>query len=267
MSSSPPVPTPQFSELLRPETIVYVVVILIAVFALVRALTRAAGSLTHLVPARRLLIFQVQTLLTFALYILGGALLVTLVLRPSPQLLLAASGSAALAIGFGLKDIASSLIAGLTIVIERPFQVGDWVEFGDHYGEVVQIGIRTSRLVTLDDNLVTVPNSSFLTQAVASANAGNLDMMVSVPVHVALDADVELAVALLREVIVTSPYVYLNKPHKVTVREVEKAERFSLELLARCYVLDVRYQTALATDITVRASRAFREAEIKRACH
>lgn len=260
MSSDPK----QLVDLIRPDTLLYVALIVVVVYVLVRALSRAAGSLTHLVPTRRLLIFQIQTLLTFGLYILGACLLVALVLRPSPQLLLAASGSAALAVGFGLKDIASSLIAGLTIVIERPFQVGDWVQFGEHYGEVVQIGIRTSRLVTLDDNLVTVPNSSFLTQAVASANAGNLDMMVSVTVHVALDADVDAAVALLKEVIVTSPYVYLNKPHLVVVQEVDRAERFSLELLARCYVLDVRFQKALATDITVRASRAFRAADIRR---
>lgn len=258
---------PQYADLLRPDSILWAGGILVLVFALVRSLTRLAGTLTHLVPTRRLLIFQVQTLVSFLLYILASILIVALVLRPSPQLLLAASGSAALAVGFGLKDIASSLIAGLTIVLERPFQVGDWVEFGDHYGEVVQIGIRTSRLITLDDNLVTVPNSSFLTQAVASANAGNLDMMVTIPVHVAVDADVDLAVALLKEVVVTSPYVYLNKPHLVSVQEVALAERFSLELLARCYVLDVRFQKALATDVTVRTARAFREHNLKRPAH
>src|SRR5262249_18596850 len=128
----------------------------------------------------------------------------------------------------------------------------------------VQIGVRTSRLVTLDDNLVTIPNSSFLTQAVASGNAGNLDMMVCVPLHIALDADVDRAVALFREVIVTSPYVYLNKPYVVAVSEVSEAERFSLQLLGRCYVLDVRFQKALSTDITVRATRAFRQHGIAR---
>ncbi|GMU51811.1 MAG: hypothetical protein AMXMBFR33_09570 [Candidatus Xenobia bacterium] len=255
---------PAFLQLIRLDTAVYAGLLLLGATVLVRGLNRAASVAAHMVPARRLTILQLQTMLTFLVYIVAGSALVAALLWPSPQLLLAASGSAALAVGFALKDVASSLVAGLIIVLDRPFQVGDWVQFGDHYGEVVSIGIRTSRMVTLDDNLVTIPNSSFLTGAVASANAGNLDMMVSVPVHVALDADLEKAVSLVREVLVTSPYVYLNKPCTVGVAEVSEAEQFSLLLLARCYVLDVRFQKALTTDITVRTARAFRQAAIKR---
>lgn len=257
-------PTSSWLQLVRVDTALFALVVLVGSALLVRGLNRAASMASQLVPARRLTILQIQTILTFLVYIAAGSALVAAILWPSPQLLLAASGSAALAVGFALKDVASSLVAGLIIVLDRPFQVGDWVQFDANYGEVVQIGIRTTRLVTLDDNLVTVPNSSFLTSPVASANAGNLDMMVTIPVHVALDADLDHAVALVHEVLVTSPYVYLNKPRTVGVSEVTEAERFSLLLTARCYVMDVRFQKALATDITVRTARAFREAGIKR---
>jgi len=49
------------------------------------------------------------------------------------------------------------LVAGLLLLFDRPFRVGDRVSFNDVYGEIVSIGLRTVRLQTLDDNLVT-PN-------------------------------------------------------------------------------------------------------------
>ena len=93
------------------------------------------------------------------------------------EFMLAAGGSIAVALGFALKDIAASLVAGLLLLFDRPFRVGDRVSFADVYGEIVSIGLRTVRLQTLDDNLVTIPNSRFITDVVASGNSGELDMM------------------------------------------------------------------------------------------
>lgn len=45
-------------------------------------------------------------------------------------------------------------MAGVLILINEPFQVGDRIRFGDYYGEVREIGLRSVRLVTLDDDLV-----------------------------------------------------------------------------------------------------------------
>ncbi len=61
---------------------------------------------------------------------------------------------------------------------EKPYQIGDKVKIGEYYGEVSDIGIRSTRLITPDDNLVSVPNYLIFTQAVASANAGSPEMMV-----------------------------------------------------------------------------------------
>ncbi len=105
-------------------------------------------------------------------------------------MLLALGGGAAVAIGFSLKDLVASLFAGIILLFDRPFQVGDRVTFGNTYGEITSIGLRAVRLQTLDDNLVTIPNSRFIVDPVASGNAGELDMMVVMPFHLALNADI-----------------------------------------------------------------------------
>jgi small-conductance mechanosensitive channel len=215
-------------------------------------------------PTRRFLILQITTLIGFVLYTVGAIALVIGVLQPPKEFMLAAGGSIAVALGFALKDIAASLVAGLLLLFDRPFRVGDRVSFDNVYGEIVSIGLRTVRLQTLDDNLVTIPNSRFITDVVASGNAGELDMMVVTDFHVALDANIEQAQAIVEEIIVTSRYAYLKKPVTFAIEEIEVGYRLAIRLRAKAYVLDVHYEKAFQSDIVVRVSKRFTEMQVAR---
>ena len=234
------------------------------IWALSVGISHASDRLMEKIPTRRFLILQVSTLLSFALYIFGTVALVVGVLQPPKEFLIAAGGSIAVALGFALKDIAASLVAGILLLFDRPFRVGDRVSFGDTYGEIVSIGLRTVRLVTLDDNLVTIPNSRFITDIVASGNAGELDMMVVTDFHIGLDADIEAARKLIEEVVVTSRFAYLKKPVSFTIEEVEVARTLGVRLRTKAYVLDVRYETAFKSDIVTRVTTLFQQRGISR---
>lgn len=215
-------------------------------------------------PSRRLLMLQVVTVLSFMIYIVGGSIIIYGVLDPTKELLIALGGSAAVAVGLALKDLVSSLVAGLILLFDRPFQVGDRVTFGSTYGEIRSIGLRAVRLVTLDDNIVTIPNARFMTDVVASGNAGALDMMVCTDFYVALDADLHLARDLVYEILVTSRYIYLKKPVEVVVTERVLAERLAVELKAKAYVLDVKFEKAFQSDTVLRVEQAFLQKGIQR---
>lgn len=215
-------------------------------------------------PSRRVLLLQVATMINFGLYIGGATFLVYVVLRPPREILLAIAGSAAVAIGISLKDIVASVVAGIILLFDRPFQVGDRVSFNGSYGEIVRIGLRVVKMVTLDDNLVTIPNSRFLTDVVASGNAGALDMMVVMDFHVDLTADHDLARELVREVVATSRFAYLKKAHHVLVSEVVLGEQFVARIRAKAYVLDCRFEKAFESDVSARVLKEFRTHQIKR---
>ncbi|MBE0482462.1 MAG: mechanosensitive ion channel [Bacterioplanes sp.] len=234
------------------------------IWLLSSALNRLSQSLMDKIPARRFLILQVSTLLTFALYIFGSIGLVLGVVQPPAELLYAAAGAIAVAMGFALKDIAASLVAGILLLFDRPFRVGDRVTFGDTYGEIVSIGLRTVRLNTLDDDLVTIPNSRFITDVVASANAGELDMMVTTHFHLALTADLRKAQQLIEEVVYSSRFAYLKKPILFTLQEVEAARTLAIRLTVKAYVLDVHYEKAFQSDIVLRTTLLFNEHHIAR---
>ncbi|MFA5982788.1 MAG: mechanosensitive ion channel domain-containing protein [Methylococcaceae bacterium] len=227
-------------------------------------LSRLAKSISDRLPSRRLLLLQIVTTLDFCIYIFGGAFFIYMALSPAKELLIALGGGAAVAIGLSLKDLVASLVAGLTLLFDRPFLVGDRVQFGDVYGEIKSIGLRSVKLITLDDSLVTIPNARFINDVVSSGNAGALDMMIVMPFHIAIDADIDCAQKLIYETVVTSRYAYLAKPVKVVVSEVLIGPIPVLKLTAKAYVFDVRYEKDFQTDVVTRVSKIFLAHNISR---
>jgi hypothetical protein len=153
----------------------------------------------------------------------------------------------------------ADIIGGIVITFEKHYQVGDKIKIGDYYGEVSDIGIRATKLVTPDDNLVSAPNYLIFTQAVASANAGAPEMMVVIDLF--LDSDAVLAMKLLKESVATSKYVYISKKRPFTV--LLKDYPFYRRLRAKAYVNDLRYEFEFESEVTRRAWIEFSKNGIK----
>ncbi len=247
-----------FLELFDITKIVFFLTSILALVLFVRLISFFSDRLEKLFPARRLLISQIETVLSFFSYIFGANLLFFSIIRPPKELLIAAGGSIAVAVGLSLKDLIASIIAGLILLFDRPFQVGDRVTFEGFYGEIRSIGLRAVRLVTLDDNLVTIPNSKFITDAVSSGNAGALDMMVVVKFYFEKDVNIGMIKSKLRDIISTSKFVYLKRPIILIVQEELVLGRPAILLTGKSYVLDVKYEKAFETDIYSRASKVFK---------
>jgi small-conductance mechanosensitive channel len=149
------------------------------------------------------------------------------------------------------------------MLFDRPFQVGDRVTFGDTYGDVISLGMRSVKLRTLDDNIVTIPNSTFLTNVTSCGNYGVLDMQVVMDFHMAPDQDINRAMELIREAAATSCYIFLAKPIHVRVKEEIIENHFAIRLRLKAYVLDTTYEKAFETDVTLRVLEAFRAEPIR----
>lgn len=108
------------------------------------------------------------------------------------------AGALALAVGFASQNIIANFVAGVFIVQDKPFVVGDWIEWNGNSGVVREIKLRVTKLDTFDNELVTVPNRD-LANAVLFNNVANDQRRVSVDFGIGYDDDVELA----REAIVS----------------------------------------------------------------
>ncbi len=76
--------------------------------------------------------------------------------------LVASMGIAGFAIGFAAKDTIGNLLAGFFILTDRPFTKGDRIEIKGNIGTVVDIGLRTTRIETLDHTYVIIPNADII---------------------------------------------------------------------------------------------------------
>ena len=85
--------------------------------------------------------------------------------------LLASLGVGGLALALAAQDTVANLFGSVVIFTDRPFQVGDWVEFAGIQGDVEEIGFRTTRIRRFDKSLVTVPNSKFSTTPIVNHSA------------------------------------------------------------------------------------------------
>lgn len=243
--------------LFRPEKILLIIIGFILMGALVRFINVMSNKLQAQFNSKRLLVLQIVTVLNFFIYFAGTFFLLYVVLSPPKELLIALGGSVAVAIGFSIKDLVASFLAGIVLLFDRPFNVGDRVSFGDVYGEVQSIGLRAVRLVTLDDNLVTIPNSKFVTDAVASGNAGELDMMIVVAFYLDPSSDLRKVEEILKEIVLTSRYVYLKKPLAITFVEKRDFHGIYIEVNAKAYVFDTRYEKSFYSDVVLRANKFF----------
>lgn len=219
-------------------------------------------KLSRAFPDYRLRIEQVTTVINFVLVIGSIAIAVFLLFR-SKEAALAIGGSIGLAFAIGAKDVAASLLSGLIVMFDRSFRVGDRVKFGDIYGDVLTIGVRSTRIRTLDDSIVTVPNSQFMNSPVTSANAGALDMQVEVVLYIHPTSDLRLVEKLVREAAVASRCVYLEKPIVVLFKDQIAEQMFFTRVLLKAYVLDVTYEKRFESEVTERTHLAFAAHDIK----
>lgn len=211
----------------------------------------------------RLFLKKAETFFQFFMYISTALIVFFLSFNVDKTVLALIGGTIAVALGFALKDLIASFVAGIVIMIEQPFQVGDRVTFDGQYGDIVAIGLRSVRLRTLDDSTVTIPNNRFMSEVTSSANYGDLNMQVVIDTYIGMDQNIDKARRIVHEAALSSQYVFLSKPITVLVKQVVHENYIAVRLRLKLYVADIKYEKQLETDIHIRTLKAFAETGIK----
>jgi small-conductance mechanosensitive channel len=196
-------------------------------------------GIKRMVPVIRLIIW------TFAIYVIIAG-----IINPPLSTIITVLASVGIAVGFAAQDILKNIFGGFIIIMDRPFQVGDKIEVADHYGEVLSIGLRSSRIVTPDDSVVTIPNSELMNKAVSNANSSALDCQVVAEIYLPMNVDVDAVKRIAYRAAVSSRYVYLQKPIAIIALNEVHEENFVLKLRVKAYVLDIRYEFPFKSDMT-----------------
>ena len=100
-------------------------------------------------------------------------------------------GVGSLAIALAAQDTISNMIAGFIIMIDRPFRIGDRIKYGTETGDVVEIGIRSTKILDFDNNLVIMPNNEIVKSKIVNVTYPNILTRVIIEVGVAYGTDLK----------------------------------------------------------------------------
>ncbi|ORT49750.1 potassium transporter KefA [Vibrio sp. qd031] len=249
----------QFASLIRWSGVFFSMVIVFATWLLLRFIDSVVENVSNQFVQYRMVLQKAQSFFQFFMYVSSGLVVFMISFRINDHILALIGGTLAVSVGFALKDLAASFIAGLTVMIDRPFQVGDRVTFEGNYGDITTIGLRSVRMRTLNDDIITIPNNKFLNEVVVSGNYGALDMQVVIPFFVGLDQDINLARTLIQEAASSSRYIHLPKPVVVLVKQTITDNYLAIQLTCKAYVVDTAYEKLFETDITLRVMEEFQK--------
>lgn len=185
-----------------PNAISAIVVLLIGVFvsrAIVRAVERGTARI-EIEPPLRLLLLRILRLAVMAIFVIMALQNLGVELLP----LIAGLGVAGAGIALALQGVLGNAVAGLTIIITRPFRVGEYIDIHNEEGRVESITLFSTKLSHPDRSVVIIPNRKIVGEILH--NYGTLRQL-NLSVGVAYDTDIGHALRVIDEVLANNPRI------------------------------------------------------------
>lgn len=235
---------------IAPNLLIAAVVFLIFV-GLARLLARGASDLARR-AGQNDGVAKVFARIASGLLLVLGALIAATIVFPSLDAasIFGALGVGGVAVGFAFKDIFQNLLAGILVLITKPFKIGDQIVSGSHEGTVEDIQIRATLLRTYDNRRIVIPNSELYTNRV-TVNTAHPSRRIAVEVGIGYGDDIDLATRVILETIEGLDRVQRDPKPVVLVRELAES---SVNLEVRFWINPaVRREAIRSSDEILRA--------------
>lgn len=153
------------------------------------------------------------------LVLAGGAFLLLSMWQINITPLLASAGIAGVAVALAAKETLSNFFGGVTVLLDQPYKVGDYIvlDSGER-GEVVQIGLRSTRILTRDDVQISIPNAVITNTKVINESAPEPRFRVRIKVGVAYGSDIDQVEGVLLKTASDNPLVAPKPEPRVRFR-------------------------------------------------
>ncbi|MBW2018168.1 MAG: mechanosensitive ion channel family protein [Deltaproteobacteria bacterium] len=205
-------------------------------------------------------IFELLNRFASVIIFVTGIILVLDVLGVNIVPFIAGAGVAGIAIGFAAKDTLSNLIAGILLIIDRPFEVGDRIEVwtapknSATWGDVVDIGLRATKIRTTDNIVIVIPNNEIMKRDIINYTAITDEIRVRIPIGVAYDADIRKAKEIIKDVALELDWVIRDPEPKVVVKSFGDS---SVNLEARVWISIPRKRIDTISHVVDRVKEVF----------
>ena len=168
-------------------------------------------------------------------------------------------GALGVGIGFGLQNIVNNLVSGVILAFERPIQVGDAIEVGTRFGTVKEIGIRSSKLTTVEGSEVIVPNGDLLSQHIVNWTLSSHYRRVEIIIGVDYNTNLHEATSILKDILAAQEGVE-SFPASVVLVHNFNASSVDLRLL---FWSHIDTWVSVKSEVMIKIFDAFREHNIR----
>jgi len=161
--------------------------------------------------------------------------------------LLVSLGVGSLAVALAAQETIANMIAGFVILVDRPFRAGDRIELSTgQIGDVENIGLRSTRLVNFDSNVVVIPNSELIKSRITNYTYPHRSMRVLLRFELAYGTDPEKVRKILLDLAAGHPDILKDPPPQVNVTALsETAIQCTLAARASSFAIQFAAETAL----------------------
>jgi small-conductance mechanosensitive channel len=175
---------------------------------------------------------------------------------------LATAGIAAVAVGLAAQDTLGNLFAGISIMADAPYKLGDYIVLDNQErGEVTKIGLRSTRVITRDDIEITIPNSIIASSKIINETSGRwVKQRLRIPVGVAYGSDIDQAQSVLLNAAEAQDGVCENPRPWVKFNGFGES---SLDLEIRCWIENPRSKGRVTSALNKAAYQALAEHKIE----
>lgn len=170
------------------------------------------------------------------------------------------AGALSVGVGFGLQDVIKNLVAGIIILFERPFKVGDWVILNGTEGKIKQINIRSTEMESFNRTSIIVPNATLISDSVTNLTHGDNISRQIIKVQVAYGSDVEKVRDILLECAKKNKLVTKNPAPYVLFQDFD-ASGLNFEL--RCYTNNIWEGWLIPSELRFAINKRFIEEGIE----
>ncbi|MEW6114756.1 MAG: mechanosensitive ion channel family protein [Thermodesulfobacteriota bacterium] len=189
-----------------------------------------------------------------------GGLAVLTVWHVNLTPLLASAGLAGIIIALAAKDVLGNFFGGISVFLDRPFRPGDYIVLGSgERGKVVHIGLRSTRILTRDDVLVSIPNSVIVSTKIVNESAPERRMRVRIKVSVAYSSDVDKVEEILLKVAEANSLVLPAPEPRVRFRAFGD---WSLDFELLCWVAQPKDKGLLVHELNSAIFKEFNRAGV-----
>ncbi len=235
--------------------------VLFATFPLVTLLNHALW--TRVVSdGRRLEAPRLLSETTGIIVFVGLALLVAKIFFEweVPTSLLAGSGVVALVVGLAMQDLLGNIVAGFALYGSKPFKAGDWLLVDNHHARVLEVTWRSTRLITDDDIMLEMPNSTLVKQPIINFHQPSLEHALRITIGLHYSVPPARAQAILRAAAASVPGVCAKPPPQINVHNFADS---SVVYEVKFWIIDHGQKSRLMSDVRSHCWYAVRRAQME----